>query len=278
MIDSLHNSDDQIVAVLDLETTGLSSYFDRICEVGIVQARGEEILDTYQTLVNPQRPISPGAARVNRLSDEQVAQAPFFAQIAEVALSRLDGVPVICHNAPFDLAFMLTELSRISRSWEPFGVIDTLEIARRYFRFNSNSLPYLADRLGIENLQAHSALGDAMTTFHVFRKFYNRLMDKGTPEICSLVGSYHSPVRRTDQVVLPPEIREGLSEGKTVEITYLDAEGNQTCRVITPRQVLALNDAVYLVAYCHLRQAERNFRLDRIIKIGLKLMDSELND
>ena len=49
-----------------------------------------------------------------------------------------------------------------------------------------------------------------------------------------------------------------------VEITYLDAEGNQTSRRITPLEIQEAGGAVYLVAFCHLRQAERNFRLDRI--------------
>ncbi len=56
MNESMQPLDGQILAAFDVETTGLSAVFgDRICEVGIVRARGDEILDTYQTLVNPQR-------------------------------------------------------------------------------------------------------------------------------------------------------------------------------------------------------------------------------
>ena len=66
----------QIFVVVDVETTGLSAAFgDRICEVGILRALDDRILDTYQTLVNPQRPISPGASRVNGLRDEDVSAA-----------------------------------------------------------------------------------------------------------------------------------------------------------------------------------------------------------
>ncbi len=56
-------------AFLELETTGLSSWFDdRICEVDIVLTEGKRIKGTYQQLVNPQRPLSPAAASTNRLS------------------------------------------------------------------------------------------------------------------------------------------------------------------------------------------------------------------
>ena len=162
--------DDQLVAVFDVETTGLSPLSgDRICEVGLVLARGDQILDTYQTLVNPQRPISPGAARVNGLTDTMVHDAPIFAEIADVLLARMDGAVVVCHNAPFDLGFLSAELARLGRSWQPEAVIDTLALARRQFRFGSNSLSETARRLGVQNAQAHRALGDALTTFYVLR-------------------------------------------------------------------------------------------------------------
>ena len=58
-----------MLVVVDVETTGLSpSYGDRVCEVGIVRAQDDQILDTYQSLVNPQRPISPGASCGQRLA------------------------------------------------------------------------------------------------------------------------------------------------------------------------------------------------------------------
>lgn len=261
--------DEQTITVVDVETTGLSAFFgDRICEVGIVQARGEEILETYQTLVNPQRPISPGAARVNGLSDVEVGQAPTFAGIADQVLSRIDGMLLVCHNAPFDLGFLEAEMSRLGRRWQPGGVIDTLDLARRYFHFPSNSLPAVAARLGVETPQAHRALGDALTTYHVFRRFCRQLAGQSSSTGRDLAGSYRPAVIRTEEVVLPPEIQEALSGNKAVVITYMDVKGNETTRMITPLRVQAANELVYLVAYCHLRQAERSFRLDRIVDIG----------
>ena len=130
--------------------------------MGLVRAQGDEILDTYQTLVNPGRSISPGAARVNGLTDEQVRQAPPFSEIAPDLLVLLDGAVLVCHNAPFDLSFLEAELARLGRSCQPAGVIDTLDIARRYFHFASKSLSAVASRLALETPQAHRALGDAL--------------------------------------------------------------------------------------------------------------------
>lgn len=254
----------QILVVLDVETTGLSPrYGDRVCEIGIVRARDEQILDTYQTLINPQRPISPGAARVNGLRDDDVCQAPLFADIASEVLARVDGATLLCHNAPFDLGFLDAELQRLGLPWQPGAVIDTLEIARRYFDFYSNSLGAVADSLGIETLQAHRALGDALTTFQVFRRLQRELAGQGR----DFARSYRPMHSQMEDVILPPEIQEALEEEGTVVITYFDAKGDETIRPITPLHVLTMNGLTYLVAYCHMRQSERHFRLDRIVRV-----------
>lgn len=256
--------DDQTVVVVDVETTGLSAAFgDRVCEVGIVRAQRDVILDTYQTLVNPQRPISPGASRVNGLRDADVQSAPPFAVIADQVLARIDGAMLICHNAPFDLSFLDAELSRLKLPWKPAGVIDTLEIARSYYNFDSNSLAAIADRLGIETPQSHRALGDALTTFQVFRRFHSKLAGDGW----EVVGRNRTARAQIEDVILPPEIQDALADNKEVIIKYIDAKGDETTRMITPLHVQVASGVVYLIAYCHLRQAERNFRLDRIFAI-----------
>jgi DNA polymerase-3 subunit epsilon len=258
-------SDNLILVVVDVETTGLSAVFgDRICEVGFVRAQGDAILDTYQTLVNPQRPISPGASRVNGLHDGDVQSAPPFATIAERVLAWTDGAILVCHNAPFDLGFLEAEFSRLKLHWQPACVIDTLEIARRHYNFDSNSLPAVADRLGIETQQAHRALGDAHTTFQVLRCFQRGLASQGR----EVTARYYPAQAQAHEVILPPEIQDALAQNKEVIITYIDAKGKETIRKITPLGVQVVYGSVYLSAYCHLRQAERNFRLDRVLAVN----------
>lgn len=129
------SQDAGVQVFFDVETTGLSPQAgDRICEVGIVVARGDQILETYASLVNPLRPLSSGAAAVNGLSDELLRNQPTFAEIADEVIGRLHGRIVVCHNAPFDLGFLQSELTRLGRTWQPRQIIDTLQLARQYFR------------------------------------------------------------------------------------------------------------------------------------------------
>src|SRR5689334_18316458 len=95
---------------LDTETTGLSPEFgDRICEIALLKTKNGEILDSYQSLVNPGRLISPGASAVNGITDEMVQGKPYFKDIIEDFLKVVTDSVLVIHNAPFDLSFLSTQ-------------------------------------------------------------------------------------------------------------------------------------------------------------------------
>jgi DNA polymerase-3 subunit epsilon len=107
-------------AFLDLETTGLSPWFgDRICEVGIVLTEGRRIKQQVQMLVNPEHPLSLGAASTSGLMDEQLATAASFAEFADEIVEWLKGTVVVCHNAQFDVQFLDSEFRRLRQSRDP---------------------------------------------------------------------------------------------------------------------------------------------------------------
>jgi|YNPMSStandDraft_2_1061718.scaffolds.fasta_scaffold00856_3 DNA polymerase-3 subunit epsilon len=250
----------------DVETTGLyPNLGDRVCEVGIVVAQGEQILETYAALVNPLRPISPGAAAVNGLNDEILRHQPTFAEIADEVIRRLHGQVVVCHNAPFDLGFLQSELARLGRAWQPHQIIDTLQLARKYFHFASNSLSAVASALGIVVQDAHRALGDALTTYRVFCYFQQQLGGKSDLSTSIPWQTARKPgFGLQGDVELPPLLRKALDTQSDLEILYRDGSGNLTRRRIRPTQILSGFGTVYVVAYCHLRGEERSFRLDRM--------------
>ena len=253
------------LAFLDVETTGLSPWFgDRICEIAIARCQGDVILDTFDTLVNPERPISPGAARVNGLTGLDLVDAPLFAGIAAQVKLWLDDAILVCHNAPFDLGFVSREFNRLGQNLPPVEVIDTLLLARQYFDFDSNSLQAIADHLMIDRSGAHRALADALTTRDVLEHFLVKLKRLPLEEIICV---YTPPVAAPDAPDLPPLIQEALAGKKRLFIRYVDKQGLETERWITPRQILVLNDYIYVAAHCHLRDQDRSFRLDRITEM-----------
>jgi DNA polymerase-3 subunit epsilon len=260
-------------AVVDVETTGLSPAFgDRVCEIAVVHLRENEELETFSTLINPGRPISPGAAAVNGITDALVVQAPAFRDVVAEVVRRLDGYVFVAHNAPFDLGFLAAEFQRLRTPLPVTQVIDTLAIARQYYNFPSNSLGAVAAQLDIPYPQQHRAMHDARVTGQVLRVFLSDLARRRMATAADVMFPAADVLSSGTEasIVLPPLLSEAITQGLTLEICYAAAGAEvSTRRRIDPLTVVQNRDTIYLRAYCHLRQDERTFRLDRIVEMRI---------
>lgn len=140
--------------ILNIEATGASvDDGHRIVELAAVELiDGQFTYRTYRTLLNPQRPIDEGAEAVHGISDDAVASAPGFDEIAAELSDFLRGAELIVHNAPFHIAFldMEFELGDLPPSRELCaGVIDTLAMARRLRPTQPNNLDTLIEDYAI---------------------------------------------------------------------------------------------------------------------------------
>ena len=258
-------------AFLDLETTGLSPWFgDRICEVGIVLTQGKRIKHQVRMLVNPERPLSLGAASTNGLTDEQLAGESLFADVANDVAEWLKGNVVVCHNAQFDIQFLDSEFRRLQREIQIPNLIDTLMLARQNYDLPSYSLQSIAEAFRVPVTGAHRALDDAHTARGIFFAMMEGLKQYNKP-LDEYIGIYNSPVWPDEGIQLPTELGEAIYSKKKLFIRYIDTKGEETQRWVTPKQVMGLSDYVYLKAHCHLRNDERNFRLDRIIEVRVEV-------
>ena len=157
-------------AVVDVETTGFQYRgADRICEVAIWRRSPDGgNVRTYHSLVNPERLLSDGARDVNGLNEETLATAPVFAAIVADVVEWLTGAVVIAHNAPFDMGFLRAEFVRAGVPGPAVQVLDTLALARRFWRLPSNKLVDVAATLNISTAGAHRAEDDARMTLKLF--------------------------------------------------------------------------------------------------------------
>lgn len=153
---------------IDIETTGLDPKLDGITEIAAVRFQGERILDTFQTLINPNRPIPQNISLLTGITNEMVRQAP---QIQEVLIPLQEfagNESIVGHNVNFDLTF-LRQYGIFKRNRS----LDTYELASVFVpdapRYN---LSVLAQQFGIQPEDAHRALSDSITTL----KLYNRLI------------------------------------------------------------------------------------------------------
>lgn len=259
---------DRPLALVDVETTGLSPrYGDRIIEIGLLRAEGEREI-TFESFVNPRRPISPRATAVHGITQEMVETAPRFGELADQVWQLLDDAVFVAHNAPFDWSFLNAERRYLGLPSLPNPVLDTLALARRHFEFPRNSLGAIAGELGIPTLVSHRALADVLTTWEVLKRFLAELLARGITDFETLLLS-SADIQRDDGIPLPPELAEALSGRARLQLRYVSAYQVETVREVEPLEVMPLGDYLYLRAYCHLRGGERTFRLDRIIAMEL---------
>jgi DNA polymerase III epsilon subunit family exonuclease len=261
------------LAFFDVETTGLDpSYGDRICEVGILLCHGFEIEQEYGSFINPQKPVTLAASAISGITDDMVKDAPLFAEVSDEVVKLLSDSVIVCHNVPFDMGFLANELTILNKPAVKNKVIDTLQIARQYFSFPSNSLPNIAGYLKIKTEKRHRALADVHTTRKVLMHFVRDLVKSNITQLEHIFVSQQDnrrfrKMRRKNFVTLPPIIEEIIRSGKELRVTYVSRDGDLTERTIIPEEIVRRHDYLYLIGYCYLRKERRTFRLDRILNL-----------
>lgn len=164
--------------VVDVETTGGSVYRgDRVTEVAVVRVNGRgEILEEFQSLVNPGRPIPPFITALTRITNDMVRDAPPFREIAPEVQRLLAGRVFVAHNAAFDWRFISTEVEWATGVPPEGQVLCTVRLARRLVpEVSSRSLDSLSLYFGVENEARHRAMGDALATAMIFRGLLERI-------------------------------------------------------------------------------------------------------
>lgn len=157
--------------ILDTETTGLDPIKGhRLVEIGCLEMINRRLTGRkFQTYINPEREVDPGAVKITGLTTEFLLDKPKFAEIVSDFIDFLqDGqAELIIHNAPFDLGFLNHELGLIQHAFSPIenylNVIDTLVLARQMHPGQRNSLDALCKRYNVDNAnrEYHGALLDA---------------------------------------------------------------------------------------------------------------------
>jgi DNA polymerase-3 subunit epsilon len=163
------------IALVDVETTGRDASVDRVIEVGIAFARGGQIVERKNWLINPQRPIPEEAAAVHKITDADVRDCPPFADVAREIVDALTGHIPGAYNAAFDRAFLANEVARagLTTGLPPafqrdVEWIDPLVWARELQpEERSRALGEVAARLGISLENAHRASDDAEAALRV---------------------------------------------------------------------------------------------------------------
>jgi len=172
-----------LYAVVDIETTGGSPKTEKITEIAIYIFDGEKIVDEFITLINPEKSIPYYITALTGISNEMVAEAPKFYEIARQIVKITENRILVAHNASFDYKFIKSEFKSLGYDFTRENVC-TLRLSRKLLPGHpSYSLGKLCESLGIGIENRHRAAGDALATVKLLERLLNRLTDSGQEDI-----------------------------------------------------------------------------------------------
>ncbi len=163
----------RIAVSLDLETTGLDPSRDAILEIGAVRFRGDEVLETFSTLVDPGRPIPHKIVDLTGITQHDADAAPPLFDVLPRLIAFVRDLPIVGHNVQFDLGF-LNKQRILTRN----EFLDTFELAGILVPHAGRyGLAALARELRIDLPATHRALADAKVTHALYVKLAERARD-----------------------------------------------------------------------------------------------------
>jgi DNA polymerase-3 subunit alpha (Gram-positive type) len=261
--------------IFDTETTGLfPESGDRIVEIAGIRFKGNKRIATFESLVNPKRPISEAAFQVNRITSNMLQDAPTIEKVMPQFLNFIQDSYLCSYNANFDLGFLNNELKLMGREpLENIFIADILKMARRLLPgLERYALWFVAETLGVKTKQAHRALSDVALTLEAFYKLKEKLESKGIFDLANFSSLFGLNTRFLHNLHNQKiaEIQEAIDLQVRLKIKYLSSSTAQISeREIIPKEVKQDKNSTYLIGHCCLKNEERTFRVDGILHLEI---------
>lgn len=179
-------SSERRYAIVDIETTGGMARRDKITEIAIVIHDGKEVIDQYQTLINPERSIPPFITNLTGITNDMVADAPLFCEVAKEIVLKTEGAVFVAHNARFDYGFLKEEFGRLGFTYTRKQLC-TVRLSKKMLpALKSHSLDSLIRHFSLPIDNRHRALDDALATAEIFKRITN--MGDGLDEMGDIIN------------------------------------------------------------------------------------------
>ena len=178
---------DEIVC-FDIETTGLKVTQEAITEIGAVRLKNGEIVETFQTFVDPERRLTPEIIGLTGITDDMLRGAPKLKDALGAFLAFAGNAPLAAHNAEFDISFIRAGCKKCGIPFEP-TYIDTLILAQNLLPgLGKYKLDIVADHLQLPQFNHHRASDDAVPVAQMLTKFFPMLTERGVTRLQQING------------------------------------------------------------------------------------------
>ncbi|WP_439426085.1 exonuclease domain-containing protein [Oenococcus alcoholitolerans] len=222
-----------IFAIVDLETTAPFKEGGHIIQIGICYIHNWKIINNFQSFVNPGVKIPEAIVELTGITDNDVAKAPFFEEIAPLVRNQLAGTVFVAHNVRYDFPYLNGEFSRIAVPRLRSEYIDTVQLAQIAFpTLPSYKLDELVNCLGISLPRHHQADQDAAATGKLFLRLYREISDKSKQTLKNLSAISEGLIGNTGQFFeLCRSKKEAKRIYKGIDISDLDIKDPDTSKL-----------------------------------------------
>jgi DNA polymerase III epsilon subunit family exonuclease len=263
---------DGLIAI-DLETTGLSPLVDKIIEIAAFKMTrtGPSI---YSTLIDPEIPIPPHTTDIHNITDEMIIGAPKLAEILSEFKDFLGDLPIVAHNAKFDLGFMVMGWQKEKIKIGNALIYCSCKMSRNTHKeLPNHKLGTLVKEFNIPLVNHHRALDDAFASLKIFIQGLERLKQGKSLEQQKNHLHAHGYLFSLEQFKelkveeLPPhleELNKLVKEAAVIEIMYSGGSHKNQWRPVKLTSLLNTPDGNILYARCLLSDIYKSFKLQKI--------------
>ncbi len=228
----LLNGEVRDYVVFDLETTGISPNYDEVVEISAIKVRKGRVVEEFNTLVNPKRPIPRRASQVNGITNEMVAEAPLFEEVLSDFFDFVGDDVLVGHNiGSFDMKFLYRDSRKFYGKIPGNDYVDTLLVARRHLsRLSHHRLVDLAEYYHISTKGAHRALNDCHMNQQVYERMVVEMNSRKTSDSAAhgKGEQTHSSGRNGQGASGRPQHRTIKIRGVVERITYQNPDNGYT--------------------------------------------------
>lgn len=266
------------VVAFDLEMTGLSPVFDKIIEIAAIKIDSSGNASYFHKLINPLITIPEHSIEYHGITNDMVRDCPSIKAPLKDFINFYENLPIIAHNAQFDLGFLVKGHHDYNYEFSLSSVYDSCKFARIIYKRKEHKpenfkLSSLAKFFKIE-FNHHQALDDAIVSLKVFANTlfeYEKLSDKKTLKDLAYVFKLNS-FKRPEQYILPKKLMPIEKKLKNRELIYIKYKGSSTgdnFRPVKPIAIIPMPQGLILYGECQIDNMNKHFQIKKIKELKI---------
>jgi DNA polymerase III subunit epsilon len=256
----------------DTETTGKYPVSAEICEIGAVKWRGGKVVDVFQTLIRPSKPMGAEVIAIHGITNEMVESAPCIREKIGEFHAFIQGAVPVAHHAPFDLGFLCMEFESAGLALPELPVICSSLLSRKLFPESENhKLQTLIGFFQLEQGAAHRAHDDAKACLEVGLRCLEKLADV---PLETAMGHQGGPLfwsrfsmKAIEAIPEGAALLDAIINEKIVNMAYAKGSSPGQSRRVHPLGLVRSLDGDFVVAYAEKDQQSKRYFLDQILSV-----------